>query len=116
MRGGEGGGDAGSQPMSAHHVTWSPSKLWRSTFIFNLCTSPDIAAPVLMGPGLEVRAEREHLAVETRTKVPKGRARADFQCDLDGLDEILDVSLVGQDIVVQDGMVLPQGEKGLRGR
>ncbi len=21
----------------AHHVTWSPNKLWRSTYIFNLC-------------------------------------------------------------------------------
>jgi hypothetical protein len=77
---------------------------------------PDVAAPILMGPGLEVRAEREHPAVETRTKAPKGRARANLKCDLDGLDEIIDVSLVGQDIVVQDGMVLPQGESGLRGR
>ncbi len=61
-------------------------------------------------------AEREHPAVETRTKAPEGRARADLQGNLDGLDEILDVSLVGEDIVVQDGMVLPQGERGLRGR
>ncbi len=61
-----------------------------------------------------MRAEREHLAIETRTKPPEGRARADLQRDLNGLDEILDVSLVGQDIVVQDGMVLPQGERGLR--
>ncbi len=60
-------------------------------------------------------AEREHLAVEARSKAPEGRASADFQCDLDGLDEILDVSLVGEDIVVQDGMVLPQEEKGLNG-
>ena len=61
-------------------------------------------------------AEREHPAVETRSKAPEGRARADLQRDLDGLDEILDVSLVGEDIVVQDGMVLPQGEMGLRRR
>ncbi len=54
-----------------------------------------------------MRAEREHLAVETRTKAPEGRARADLKGDLDRLDEILDVSLVGEDIVVQDGMVLP---------
>jgi hypothetical protein len=59
-----------------------------------------------------VRAEREHLAVETRSKPPEGRASANLKCDLDGLDEILDVSLVGEDIVVQDGMVLPQGERG----
>ncbi len=57
-------------------------------------------------------AEREHLAIEARAKAPKGRASADLQGDLDGLDEILDVSLVGEDIVVQDGMVLPQGERG----
>ncbi len=25
----------GSQPMSTHHVTWSPNKLWRSISIFN---------------------------------------------------------------------------------
>jgi hypothetical protein len=81
-----------------------------------LTNGPDVAAPVLLGPGLKVRAEREHLAVETRSKAPEGRARADLQCDLDGLDEILDVSLVGEDIVVQDGMVLPQGGRGLRGR
>ncbi len=63
-----------------------------------------------------MRAEREHLAVETRSKAPEGRARADLQRDLDGLYEILDVPLVGQDIVVQDGMVLPQGEMSLKGR
>jgi hypothetical protein len=39
--GGE-GGIIGYQPMSAagscaHHLTWSPNKLWRSTSIFNLC-------------------------------------------------------------------------------
>ncbi len=67
-----------------------------------------------MGPGLKVCAEREHLAVETRSKPLEGRASADLQGDLDGLDEILDVSLVGKDIVVQDGMVLPQGERVLR--
>ncbi len=60
-----------------------------------------------MWPGLKVGAEREHPAVESRTKAPEGRASANLQGDLDGLDEILDVSLVGQDIVVQDGMVLP---------
>ncbi len=61
-------------------------------------------------------AEREHPAVETRTKPLEGRASANLQRDLDGLDEILDVSLVGEDIVVQDGMILPQGGRGLRGR
>ncbi len=35
------GGVAGSKPMStavqcAHHVTWSPNKLWRSTSIINI--------------------------------------------------------------------------------
>ncbi len=41
--GGLGGGEvAGSHPVSsseyscAHHVTWSPNKLWRSTSKFNL--------------------------------------------------------------------------------
>ncbi len=62
-----------------------------------------------------MRAERKHPAVETRSKSPEGRARANLKGDLNGLDEILDVSLVGEDIVVQDGMVLPQGERGLRG-
>ncbi len=61
-------------------------------------------------------AEREHPAIEARSKAPEGRASANLKCDLNGLDEILDVSLVGQDIVVQDGMVLPQGERSLRGR
>ncbi len=38
----EGGGGGGSWGVSAneyscaHHVTWSPNKLWRSIFIFNL--------------------------------------------------------------------------------
>jgi hypothetical protein len=39
-------GEGGSCRVSAneysiaHHVTWSPNKLWRSTSIFNLCLQP----------------------------------------------------------------------------
>jgi hypothetical protein len=37
--GGEGGscGVSANEYSCAHHVTWSPYKLWRSTSIFNLC-------------------------------------------------------------------------------
>ncbi len=42
--GGMGGGGRGVKVSAnefrcAHHVTWSPHKLWRSTSIFNLCRS-----------------------------------------------------------------------------
>ncbi len=50
---------AGSQPMStavlcnecAHHVTWSPNKLWRSTSVFSLCprTTAGCSAVCRMG-------------------------------------------------------------------
>jgi hypothetical protein len=36
MRGDGGGGGCGVS-ANAHHVTWSPNKLWRSTSIVNLC-------------------------------------------------------------------------------
>ncbi len=38
-----GGGDcrvSANECSCAHHVTWSPNKLWRSTSIFNLCFYP----------------------------------------------------------------------------
>jgi hypothetical protein len=38
MGGGGGCGVSAANEYSwAHHVTWSPNKLWRSTSIFNLC-------------------------------------------------------------------------------
>jgi hypothetical protein len=39
---GEGGelGVSANEYNCAHHVTWSPNKLWRSNFIFNLCVYP----------------------------------------------------------------------------
>ncbi len=33
-------GVSANEYSCAHHVTWSPNKLWRSTFIFNLCWIP----------------------------------------------------------------------------
>jgi hypothetical protein len=30
-------GVSANEYSCAHHVTWSPNKLWRSTSIFNLC-------------------------------------------------------------------------------
>jgi hypothetical protein len=33
---GSGCGVSANEYSCAHHVTWSPNKLWRSTFIFNL--------------------------------------------------------------------------------
>jgi hypothetical protein len=38
--GGESYGVSANEYSCAHHVTWSPSKLWRSTSIFNLWNSP----------------------------------------------------------------------------
>jgi hypothetical protein len=42
---GEGGRRSWGVPASeyscAHHVTWSPNTLWRSTSIFNLCAVPN---------------------------------------------------------------------------
>ncbi len=39
MRGGGDCGVSANEHSCAHHVTWSPNKLWRSTSIFNLwCT------------------------------------------------------------------------------
>jgi hypothetical protein len=40
--GGEGGsfGVSANEHSCAHHVTWSPNKLWRSASIFNLCFHP----------------------------------------------------------------------------
>jgi hypothetical protein len=39
---GEGGsfGVSANEHSCAHHVTWSPNKLWRSVSIFNLCFHP----------------------------------------------------------------------------
>ncbi len=41
QRGGMGGGGGGcgvsaNEYSCAHHVTWSPNKIWRSSFIFNV--------------------------------------------------------------------------------
>jgi hypothetical protein len=42
MGGGGGGcGVSANEYSSAHHVTWSPNKLWRSTSIFNLWLGPN---------------------------------------------------------------------------
>ncbi len=35
--GGWGCGVSANEYICAHHVTWSPNKLWRSMSIFNLC-------------------------------------------------------------------------------
>jgi hypothetical protein len=50
---GEMGGSCGvsaNEYNCAHHVTWSPSKLWRSTSIFNLWGQPKTRAQVEGGP------------------------------------------------------------------
>jgi hypothetical protein len=59
-------GVARSQPIEyscAHHVTWSPNKLWRSTSIFNLCCTisvPDGSAEDV--PGRLLLEQAHHVA------------------------------------------------------
>jgi hypothetical protein len=47
---GEGGscGVSANENSCAHHMTWSPNKLWRSTFIFNLWVGAEILDELIL--------------------------------------------------------------------
>jgi len=47
--GGEGCGVSANENSCAYHVTWRPSKLWRSNSIFNLCFTPIGDIPIRNG-------------------------------------------------------------------